>query len=294
MRKPIFHAALCLVFGAAGCAPTTTQNDEQPTDGGGNWLEPELDAAVTLPDAASDDPAGSTETSGSTRDTAPGSDSTAGDSPTATNGDETVTNEDHAPDSGEPSSGPFDDSSETGDSTAGNSTAGNSTAGDSTKELDAPALFTAHCASCHGEEAQGKPGEAPEIRHPVAEYAQFVVRNGRSHDSYLTEMPAFDEFLAPDDHVDAILSYLSEFPKPTTGKALFLDYCANCHGADAAGGTVNRPILGMSEVFVSIVRQGRNLDRIGTRNMFMPSWKEADLSDAEITAIGEYVTALDN
>ncbi len=161
-------------------------------------------------------------------------------------------------------------------------------------EPPAPALYMAHCASCHGEQGRGKPGEAPEIQHPVKDYATWIIRTGRSHATYLTEMPPFDEYLAPESEVADVLSYLNTFVQPTTGKGLFLDYCGNCHGADAKGGTTGHPLIGLTGAFEEAVRQGRNLNQMGSRTSYMPRWKEVELSDSEIGAMADYVLALDN
>jgi mono/diheme cytochrome c family protein len=107
-------------------------------------------------------------------------------------------------------------------------------------------------------------------------------------------MPAFDEHLAPESEVADVLSYLDTFAQPTTGKGLFLDYCGNCHGADAKGGTTGHPIMGLTGGFEEAVRQGRNLHQMGSRASYMPRWKEAELSDAEIGAMADYVLALDH
>lgn len=162
----------------------------------------------------------------------------------------------------------------------------------SSETPDTPLLFVAHCASCHGEDGRGKPGEAPEIQHPVVDQAAWIVRHGRSHDSYATEMPAFDEHLVSNEQLTQILAYLESFPVPTTGKALFLDYCANCHGADAAGGTTGQRLTSDSSQFTAAVRQGYDRENLGSRSTYMPRWSAAQLSDQQIEAIAEYVTTI--
>lgn len=303
MRKPIFNAALFFVF-CYGCDsdPEKTDNSAHGNDGGASWLD-DGSEQVTTPDGASSETDSDTTSEQSTRDTSPSATNDSKQHEPDSTSVATSSEQDGSPGGGGTTNEGVDDTSsqEAHSSTAPASssdvsptTSETSADATSTEELDAPALFNAHCASCHGEDARGKPEQAPEIQHPPSDYAQYVIRNGRSSEEYLTDMPSFDEALVSEQQLNDILSYLSEFPKPATGKALFVDYCANCHGPDAAGGVVNRPILGMTDVFLSTVRQGRNLDRMGTRNMYMPSWKEAELSDSDIAAIGEYVEAIDN
>jgi mono/diheme cytochrome c family protein len=157
---------------------------------------------------------------------------------------------------------------------------------------EAPQLFAGHCASCHQDEGRGDPGEAPEIQHPAPDYATWVVRNGRRHDSYLTEMPPFDEFLLPKAALSQILSYLEGMPKPTSGKALYLDYCSNCHGQDAKGGTTGESLRGQAAEIPTKVREGNDTQNFGSRTTFMPAWSESELSDEDVTAIGQYVESL--
>lgn len=164
----------------------------------------------------------------------------------------------------------------------------------STSEPVVPALYKAHCASCHGVEGRGKSGQAPEIQHPVNDYALWIIRTGRKHPTYLTGMPAFDEHLAPDSQVVDVLTYLHRVAQPTTGKGLFLDYCANCHGADARGGTTGRSLIGLSGAFEESVRQGRNLNQMGSRSNYMPRWKTSEVSEAEVSAMADYVGLLEN
>lgn len=157
---------------------------------------------------------------------------------------------------------------------------------------DAPLLFAAHCESCHAKEGRGKPGEAPEIQHPVVDHAAWVVRHGRSHDSYATEMPAFDEHLVSNEHLNLILVYLGSFEVATTGKGLFLDYCANCHGADAGGGTTGQRLPGEAAQLLVAVRQGHDRENLGSRSTYMPRWSTEELSDEQVAAIADYVATV--
>lgn len=154
-------------------------------------------------------------------------------------------------------------------------------------------VFAAVCASCHGSTGEGTE-KGYELRHPVRDYATFVVRSGRPGVEFPTsEMSAYDESLLTPEQLEEIWDLLSDLPQPTTGEGLFLDYCANCHGADALGGVVNQDVD--EELFIDIleqVREGNGGENYAARLMYMPSWTSAQLSDAQVRLISDYLTTL--
>lgn len=155
------------------------------------------------------------------------------------------------------------------------------------------ALFAMFCASCHGPAAEGS-ALAYELRHPSHEYARWVIRNGRSGGEFpSSEMAAYPEALLDDAEVDAILDWLDTFEQPTTGEALYLDYCGNCHGADASGGVVDKPIEyeGVNDMLEK-VREGEGGSDYGARFQFMPRVASDRLDNDEVTAIAEYIGGL--
>jgi mono/diheme cytochrome c family protein len=148
------------------------------------------------------------------------------------------------------------------------------------------------CGFCHGSQGEGTE-LGPEIQHPVEDFATWVVRNGREHPDYELEMPEFSEADVSQELLQEIFDFLSAFPQPTTGQALFLDYCANCHGADALGGAPDRPIIDAPEdEFLELVRNGHSPGEFGDRREFMPEFSQDQVSDAELTLIIEYVGSL--
>jgi mono/diheme cytochrome c family protein len=82
-------------------------------------------------------------------------------------------------------------------------------------------------------------------------------------------------------------------PKPTTGAALFKDFCANCHGADGKGGVTMRNITSApantAAMYLSNVRGGHHPGEFGNRREFMPKWTAAQLTDAEVRLIFNFV-----
>ncbi|MBC8067859.1 MAG: cytochrome c, partial [Deltaproteobacteria bacterium] len=94
-----------------------------------------------------------------------------------------------------------------------------------------------------------------------------------------------------DAELESIFDYLDSFPQPAEGEGLFMDYCRNCHGVDAAGGVVGVDIRDEVSEALEKVRDGEGND-IGNRTEFMPAFSEARLSDDEVAAIVEFVGGL--
>lgn len=162
---------------------------------------------------------------------------------------------------------------------------------------DPLAFYATACASCHGAKGEGVPMMGPEIQHPVRDYSTWVVRNGRQgHPSFSKSvMAAFNQGALPDATLNAIFDWLSApgLPKPTTGAALYADYCATCHGATGAGGPANHDAKGepLSKA-LSMVRSGHSLTQFSSRTGYMPKWSAAELTDAEVGLIVDYLDGL--
>ena len=121
-----------------------------------------------------------------------------------------------------------------------------------------------------------------------------MIRNGRTGGEFPgSEMAAYPEALLDDAEVDAILGWLDAFEQPTTGEGLYLDYCANCHGADAGGGVVEKPIEyeGVHDLLEK-VREGEGGTNYGARLQYMPAVASDRLDDDEVTAIAEHIAGL--
>ena len=77
-------------------------------------------------------------------------------------------------------------------------------------DIDAPKLFSAHCASCHGADRFGKMGPAllPEnLGRIKRDEAQTVIKDGRA----LTQMPGFREKLS-DEQIKALADFIYTAP----------------------------------------------------------------------------------
>jgi mono/diheme cytochrome c family protein len=150
----------------------------------------------------------------------------------------------------------------------------------------------APCVLCHGPDGSGT-AKGPDIQHPVVDFGTWMVRNGRLHPSYMDPMPMYTAAAMSDVQLQAIFAYLAAPPKATTGQALYKDFCANCHGADARGGATMRNITTQTAaVFIMHVRSGHHPGEFSNRREFMPKWTATELTDAEIRLISTYVDTL--
>ena len=128
--------------------------------------------------------------------------------------------------------------------------------------------------------------------HPVREYSTWVVRNGRAMTSYVKPMEKWGTDKLSDADLTLIFDYLDKPPQPTTGQALYKDYCANCHGADAKSGPAMHDIQKEAGELPMQVRKGAHPGEYTKRNEFMPIFTTMRLSDAEVALIQTYVESL--
>jgi len=75
---------------------------------------------------------------------------------------------------------------------------------------------------------------------------------------------------------------------PIDGQVVFRENCSGCHGSDGEGGT-GPELRGVAERLsrddlLAVVREGRGV---------MPAW-EGELTDEQITAVADYLLALDS
>jgi mono/diheme cytochrome c family protein len=161
-------------------------------------------------------------------------------------------------------------------------------AGDSAmlSSTPAPAAYNG-CITCHANAGQGVTLLAPEIRHAPLAYFNYVTRTGRVGSA----MEPFTAEKLSDADMAAIHTWLSGLPKPASGEQLYLDFCGNCHGADGTGSVV--PVAargGMKSATLQLVRMGHGTDP-SLRQGYMPPASPAELSDAELGLIADYLGA---
>jgi mono/diheme cytochrome c family protein len=153
------------------------------------------------------------------------------------------------------------------------------------------ALYDKQCGACHGAQGVGAV-LGPEIQHPLRDYGKWVVRNGRAETSFLKPMEKLGADVVSDAQLELIFDYVSEPPEPTTGSGLYADYCANCHGADAAGGPTDRNILNELDKVDELVRDGHNKGQYQMRHDSMPSFPTDIVSDSELMLIKSHIESL--
>ena len=157
-------------------------------------------------------------------------------------------------------------------------------------DSEAPPAF-AICAACHGPDGAGT-RLGPELLHPRRDYATWVVRNGREGRGFPGPMAAYPSATLTDPQLSDILDWLSSPPRPTDGRALYLDFCGTCHGADGRGGSVAQTTAGKSvATIVTKVRTGHGGMDYATRTAYMPKFTTEDLSDDQLQAIEAFLGA---
>jgi len=126
----------------------------------------------------------------------------------------------------------------------------------------------------------------------VRGYSAYIVRYGLPGTGFPGPMTIIAPAKVSDADLTLIWDYLDEPAQPTTGQALYHDYCANCHGADGKGGPTGRGILNELGKLKSQVRKGASLGQFGMRKDYMPAFTAVQISDAELNLIYTYVDAL--
>ena len=164
---------------------------------------------------------------------------------------------------------------------------------------DGKALFNKHCSACHGTEGKGGVGvplSMPSFINSVSdEYLKRTIRVGRPG----RIMPAFPKL--SDAQVTAIASHVRSWTDapmvkfdstPVTGdkkhgQEVFLERCAQCHGADGKGMEFVAPsVADYTPALVADVLKHGKKGAIGT----MPKFE--NLNAKQIEALGAYVTSL--
>jgi mono/diheme cytochrome c family protein len=179
------------------------------------------------------------------------------------------------------------------------STSEGSSGADSTggpPDVSGEEFYLSVCAPCHGQSGEGTAiGYA--LQHPVRDYSTWVVRNGRPPGN--PELPgsvmtAYSTDTLGEATLEEIWDYLDTFPQPTTGEALYLDYCRNCHGEDATGGITGVSLLTAEAMLEPLdkVREGDNVGLYDMRAEAMPAFSPTRLSDAEVQLIVDHLATL--
>lgn len=171
------------------------------------------------------------------------------------------------------------------------------------------AAFKVNCVQCHGSGAAGFVGY-PNLNDddwlwggtPDALYATLKhgIRYAADPDTRDSQMPAFgaDGILLP-EQIDQVASYVvsmaggeADAAKAETGKTIFAENCASCHGEDGKG----LREFGAPNLTDKIALYGGTLDNIKSQIVkprlgVMPGWTHR-LDDATIKQLAVYVHTL--
>lgn len=129
-----------------------------------------------------------------------------------------------------------------------------------------PELYAEHCASCHGDDAEGAIGPPLTERELTEGAIRDVVTSGRG------SMPSFDGVLTSDG-MSALVDFVETLAKPPPGTAataagadLYAHQCAACHGADGRGSlgpSLRTTQLEGSELRAAIVQGNATMPAFG-------------------------------
>ena len=168
------------------------------------------------------------------------------------------------------------------------------------------AAFGDNCAPCHGSGATGGPGY-PSLQDDdwlwggkladIYQMLQFGVRSGHEKARDMV-MPAFgkDAILKKEEIAD-VAAYVVSLSDPAvkataTGKKIFADNCASCHGDDAKGNQE----MGAPNLSDKIWLYGAGVDKViaqvtEPKHGVMPAW-EGRLDKVTIKSLAVYVHSL--
>jgi ubiquinol-cytochrome c reductase cytochrome c subunit len=159
------------------------------------------------------------------------------------------------------------------------------------------ALFEQGCATCHGDDARGIPGQGPDLHDAGAQAADFYLSTGRMPLAEPGDEPVRAEPAYPAPERRALIAYLASLggpPVPSVapergsiadGQELFTSHCAGCHQVVGQGGVVPGavapPLQEATPVQIAeAVRVGPNL---------MPAFPEREIDRDQLDSIVRYV-----
>jgi mono/diheme cytochrome c family protein len=144
-------------------------------------------------------------------------------------------------------------------------------------------VYLAHCAACHGEDAEGGLGPSL-VGGYSADVLGAVTRNGKG------SMPGFEALLS-DAEMDQLIGFLlslgseGDVPAlPVLGAEVYAQQCAACHGVDGTGG--------IAKSLRTSVLSGQELRRaVEEGNETMPAFSRT-LTTEELDAVLQHVEAI--
>lgn len=167
-------------------------------------------------------------------------------------------------------------------------------------------VFRSFCSQCHGSGAAGATGYPNLLDDDwlwggsideIAATVRYGIRT-ENDDARFSEMPAFGDFLE-EAEIDAVVKYVFSLSGGSidqatleTGRQVFLDGCASCHGDSGLGDREQ----GAPNLADAIWLYGNDPEAVKatvkySRFGVMPGWDER-LSEADIRAVSAYVHSL--
>jgi ubiquinol-cytochrome c reductase cytochrome c subunit len=162
---------------------------------------------------------------------------------------------------------------------------------------DGRALFLEGCATCHGDDARGIPGQAPSLHGVGAQAADFYLGTGRMPLAEPGAEPVRAEpaYTAPER--DALVGYIASLGGPAIpevspeegsiaeGQELFTSHCAGCHQVVGRGGVVPGAVAPPLQEATPV--QIAEAVRVGPH--LMPAFPESQIDRGELDSITRYV-----
>jgi ubiquinol-cytochrome c reductase cytochrome c subunit len=158
-------------------------------------------------------------------------------------------------------------------------------------------LFLEGCATCHGDDARGLPGQAPSLHGVGARAADFYLSTGRMPlaEPRTTPVRAPPQYTAAERR--ALVAYVASLGGPgipavtprrgslAEGFQQFTSHCAGCHQAVAQGGVVPDDVA--PSLQQATPRQIAEAVRVGPH--LMPAFPESQIDRRELDSIVRYV-----